>query len=165
MLFLYGASHFHFWNLGQSQYEHHNDNAHSGSDAGGRYTAGVGFCINQLSMLAQKLMAVQMPTGDNLLDSTIIYASTDSGPGWTHSIARQPIILIGHARGKLKYPGVHYRAIATTASDLASGSPNAAGSTSDVLLSVLQAFDPASTSVGDLGNGAGSSTPLTQIKA
>ena len=165
VLFHLGASHFHFWMINQGAYENHNDNSHSGGDAGGRYTAAVVFCMEQLSKLAQKLQAKTDPMGGNLLDSTIIYASTDCGVGWTHSINRQPIILIGHGRNKLKYPGVHSQAIATSASDLASGSPTTAGNTSNVLLSVLQAYNPAATSVGDLTNGAGSTTPLADIKA
>jgi len=123
------------------------------------------FCMEQLSKLAQKLLAATDPTGGTLLDSTIIYASTDCGVGWTHSINRQPIILLGHGRNKLKYPGIHYQAVATTASDLASGSPTTAGNTSNVLLSVLQAYNASATSVGDLSNGAGSTTPLADIKA
>ena len=169
-LFLYGASHFHFHMLNQSSFEHHNDNSHAGGDAGGRYTAAVQYIMSRLGHLANNLMTTEDPTGGNLLDSTIIYCSSDCGPGWTHSLRRQPIVLIGHAHNKLAFPGVHYQATPYGGS---SGSPDAAGNTSDVLLTVLQAYDPAATQVGDMnasgGNVShneppGSVTPLEAIR-
>jgi hypothetical protein len=152
--------------LGQSSYENHNDNSHQGSgDWEGRYTAANEYCMQQLSNLAQRLHMEEDPTGGTLLDSTIIYASSDCGVGWTHSINRQPIILIGSGRGKLKNPGIHYQAVAS--SNLGAGNPNASGNTSDVLLSVLQCFDPTATQIGDLSGNSppGSTTPLTDIRA
>lgn len=169
-LFHYGASHLHFHMLGQSSFEHHNDNSHAGGDAGGRYTAVVTYLMQRLAHLAVNLKEQVDPTGKNLLDSTIIYCSTDCGPGWTHSLRRQPIVLIGHAHDKLAYPGIHYQAAPYGGS---AGTPDAAGNTSDVLLTVLQAYDPSATEIGDMtttggnvthGEPAGSNTPLEDIR-
>jgi hypothetical protein len=165
-LFHYGASHFHYWMIGQQAYENHNDNSHQGApNWQAQYVAVNTFCMDQLAKLAQRLHAEVEPNGDTLLDSSIIYASSDCGVGWTHSINRQPIILVGHGRNKLKYPGIHYKAVPYGGSN---GYPTAAGNTSDVLLTVLQAYNPAATSVGDLGGGGtppGSNNPLEDIRA
>lgn len=169
-LFHYGASHLHFHMLGQSAFEHHNDNSHAGGDANGRYTAVVTYLMSRLAHLAENLVNEVDPAGGNLLDSTIIYCSTDCGPGWSHSLRRQPILLIGHGRDKLAFPGIHYQAIPYGGSESA---PDAAGNTADVLLTVLQAYDPDATQVGDLtttggdvthDEPAGSSTPIEAIR-
>jgi len=111
-----------------------------------------------------------------LLDTTIFYASSDCAFGKNHQINRQPVLLGGHGRGHLKHPGIHYQAIAgdpnlpSADSELPNGTLNnkaqpSARSTSDILLTCLRAFDAAATSVGDLGSGAGSTTPLLDIEA
>jgi hypothetical protein len=75
----------------------------------------------------------------NLLDQSIIYLGSDAAEGITHSIFDQPIIVAGGAGGAFKTPGVHYR------------SPDGEN-TSDILLRMLQVFDPGATSVGsDIG--------------
>src|SRR5262249_15799489 len=76
-LFHYGASMFHYWMISQQGYQHHNDNTHQGQPGWQqRYIAVVTYCMERLSSLAQKLKAETDPTGGNLLDSTIIYASS-----------------------------------------------------------------------------------------
>ena len=98
---------------------------------------------------------------ERLLDSTIIYASSDCGPGWSHSLSRQPIVLVGHGRNKLVHPGIHYEATPNT--NPTSGNPPSTGNTADVLLTVLQAYDENATQIGDLGGAGtppGSNTPL-----
>ena len=98
--------------------------------------------------------------GENLLDTMILYASSDSS-NYNHSIARQPIILAGHGRGHLVHPGIHYQTEPWNGSN---GSMiNSSGNTSDVLLSCLRAFDPNASSVG--GGPPMSTTPLTEIMA
>lgn len=99
--------------------------------------------------------------GTNLLDSTIVYGSSDCSIGWSHSIRRQPIILGGHGRGYLVNPGIHYQAVPSANPN--DGGAATAGNLSDVLLSVLRAFDPAAASVG--GGAPMSNTPLTEILA
>jgi Protein of unknown function (DUF1552) len=165
-LFHYGASHFHFHMLGQQAYEHHNSNSHQGpGNWQQRYTDVVAFIMARIAHLAQTLYDEQDPNGDRLLDSTVIYASSDCGPGWSHSIKRQPIVLVGHARNKLVFPGIHYEATPNTSPT--SGNPPATGNMSDVLLTVLQAYDASATQVGDLTGGGvppGSVTPLEAIR-
>jgi hypothetical protein len=100
--------------------------------------------------------------GDSLLDTTIIYATSDCSTGSSHSIDRQPIILAGTGRGHLVHPGIHYQATAWNGSN---GEPNSTGNMSDVLLSCLRAFDPAADGVGSEGDGPYSNTPLTEVLA
>jgi hypothetical protein len=75
------------------------------------------------------------------------------------------------------YPGTHFQAIAgdTTLGTLNSYSQDAARSISDVLLTCLNAFDPAATSVGDITTinpedpskppPGSNMSPLTEIEA
>jgi hypothetical protein len=141
---------------GPSTSTHHN-NSHSGGQA---YTNGVHFIMEQFSELMQVLQSVQEIDGTTLLDSTILYGTSDCSVGYTHAIGRQPIILGGRGRDYLVHPGIHYQAVA-------SGNPNSAtpsvGNMSDVLLSCLQAFDPAATEIG--ADEPYSNTPLTEILA
>ncbi len=165
-LFHYGASHFHFHMLGQSAFEHHNQNSHTGSgNWQQRYTDVVQFVMGRIAYLAQALYDEMDPNNERLLDSTIIYASSDCGPGWSHSLSRQPIVLVGHGRNKLVHPGIHYEATPNT--NPTSGNPPSTGNTADVLLTVLQAYDENATQIGDLGGAGtppGSNTPLEAIR-
>jgi hypothetical protein len=128
---------------------------------------GVVFCMERLGAVANAMRNAVDPTGANLLDSTIMLASSDLSIGWRHSIERHPMVLIGSGGGHLRHPGTHVQAIENNPGD-----PNgmnlsqmipAAGNTSDILLSCLLAFDPAATSVG--GGEAQSTTPLSAILA
>jgi hypothetical protein len=69
--------------------------------------------------------------------------------------------LAGTGRGYLVHPGIHYQAVA--AADPNAGNAASTGNMSDVLLSLLRAFDPAAPSVG--GGAPFSDTPLTEILA
>lgn len=124
------------------------------------YRNGIVYIMERLAQTLQVLRNTEEVNGDNLLDSTIVYASTDCSTGNTHSINRQPIILAGHGRNYLAYPGIHYQATPWNGSH---PNPNAAGNTSDVLLTCLQAFDPEATSIG--GGAPQSNTPLTAVLA
>jgi hypothetical protein len=129
-------------------------------EGGEGYHQGIVFIMSRLADLMRVLRDTPDGLlGDNLLDSTIVYASSDCAIGWTHSIRRQPIILGGHGRGHLRYPGVHYQAVPATAPN-EFGAP-AQGNMSDVLLTCLQAFDPLAPSVG--AGAPMSTTPLTAI--
>jgi hypothetical protein len=115
----------------------------------------------------------------SLLDTTIFYASSDCAFGDNHQINRQPVLLGGHGRGSLKFPGTHFRAVdgnpalVPEDSDWPTGTLNdpnqpAARNTADVLLTCLRAFNPSASSVGDTtssGSPPGSTTPLTEIQA
>jgi len=131
---------------------HHSASHSNGSET---YHDGIVYSMDKLSQFLQVLMETEdVPGESNLLDSTIVYASTDCSTGFTHSIERQPIILAGHGCNYLAHPGVHYQATPWN-SDL--GSPNAAGSSSDALFTCLKAYDATATSIG---GGAGESTSV-----
>jgi hypothetical protein len=137
--------------------QHHSASHNGPSDPD--WLAGIEYSMQKLAQLVQ--IFYDTPDGaGNLLDSTIIYASTDCSTGSSHSIERQPILLIGHGNGYLQYPGIHYQATPFNGN---LNQPNAAGNTSDVLLACLQAFDESATSVG--GGAAQSNTPLSDIVA
>lgn len=150
VLFHGGAAETVFAELGQ--WSAHHNNTH---DPGAQQAVheAVVYIMARFADFLGKLKAAVDIDGKNLLDSSIVYCSSDCAEGLSHSIERQPIILAGHGRNKLIYPGIHVQAAPF---------PTAAGNTSDVLLTCLQAFDPAATSVG--GGAPMSTTPLDAIK-
>jgi len=100
------------------------------------------------STLLQSLKSVTEGAG-NLLDSSVIMATSDVAEGRSHSIADYPIVIAGRAGGKLKSPGTHYR--------------SAGENTSKVLLSVLRA---AGLPLAEFGTGGGRVTEsCTAIEA
>jgi hypothetical protein len=124
------------------------------------------FEMSKLAEFAQILRDSVEAGGTNLLDSTIVYASSDCSVGWLHSVSRQPVILLGTGGGHLQYPGVHSQAIANDPSDPdGEQTPNmpTAGNTSDIALACLQAYAPNATSFG--GGVCASDTPLADILA
>lgn len=130
------------------------------------YEQNLRYIMNRYGDWMRALRGRVEPDGvTNLLDSTILYASSDCANG-NHTIDRQPILLGGHGRGHLKSPGIHYQAVAGVAGSLNSGQP-AAGNMSDVLLTCLRAFDASATSVGDLSTATapGSTTPQCEIES
>lgn len=120
---------------------------------------GVVYTMQQLAYLAQKLRSTPDAGGGNLLDNTAMFVSSDCAEGWNHGLKDQPMLVIGKGGGRLKYPGIHYRA---------SGWRNA----SDVLLTVLQSIIPTATEVGSLAppfqlpgpDPAYSNTPVDELK-
>lgn len=137
----------------------HHNNSHGGP-TNQSYIQGIEYQMERLSDVLQVFQNTQEFDGTNLLDSTIVYASTDCSTGATHSIARVPIVLAGTGRGYLTHPGIHYQASPWNGNH---GSPNGSGNTSDVLLTCLRAFDPEAPSVG--GGAPFSDTPLTDVVA
>jgi hypothetical protein len=148
------------WDEIGSGNSHH---AASHSNSGGGVQAhhnGVVYMMDKLSEMLQVFQGTQDFGGENLLDTMILFASSDSS-NYNHRIERQPIILAGHGRGHLVHPGIHYQ---TQPWNGANGSSiNASGNTSDVLLACLRAFDPDAPSVG--GGAPMSTSPLTEIMA
>lgn len=124
------------------------------------YRAGIVYMMERFSELLQLLAATPEPTGGNLLDSTIVYASSDCSTGFSHSVRRQPVLLAGRGRGYLRHPGIHAQTVPWNGDH---GDPNAAGNIADVLLTCLQAFDPTAESVGE--GVTGSSTPFEDVLA
>lgn len=125
------------------------------------YNQGVIYIMERFSQMLQILAGTEDFDGTNLLDSTIVYGTSDCSTGWNHSVRRQPIILAGRGRDYLVHPGIHYQAVAAPDPN-ADGAPSS-GNMSDVLLSCLRAFDPGAASVG--GGAPMSDTPLTEILA
>lgn len=107
------------------------------------------FSIDQFAYLLEALKKIPEGSG-NLLDQTVALASSDLADGFAHRNFDIPIIVAGGGGGALKTPGVHYR------------SPNRE-STSNVLMSMLKAFDPTATEVG--GGKGRSTTPVSAIMA
>jgi len=124
----------------------HSTTQHGDSHAGDEnYHDGIVFIMTRIADLMRKLRDTEDVDGTNLLDSSIIFGSTEVTQGWTHSWQRQPIILGGHGRGHLVHPGIHYQATPQTSptDDFTS-----AGNTSDILLTLLRAFDADAESIG-----------------
>lgn len=123
--------------------------------------------MERLAYFTKALRDAEDVTGKNLLDSTIVYASSDCSVGWLHSVARHPIILVGTGGDHLKYPGIHVQATPNDPLDpngLQSPLLPTAGNTSDIALSCLLAYDAGADGFGGGGNSE-SVTPLTEIIA
>ena len=140
----------------------HHNNTHNGG-AQEAVHQGVLYIMGLLATLLGSLKAVTEPDGTNLLDSSIIYCSSDCSEGLTHSVKRQPVMLFGHGRNSLVYPGIHHQASPNPGGNWSTqtGGLQSVGNISDVLLSCLRAFDPAAPSVG--AGAPMSTTPLAAI--
>lgn len=122
---------------------------------------GVVYQMQKLAYLVEKLKSTPDGFGGNLLDNTVVLASSDCSEGFSHDIHDQPILLIGGGGGRLKHPGIHVRSTSDR-------------NTSDVVLTALQAVVPTATELGSIDpmyyvNGspdpAYSNTPLLELKA
>lgn len=141
--------------------EQHHSASHNGSNDPD-YQVGITYCMQKFADLLEIFQSTVDARGDNLLDTTIIYATSDCSTGSSHSIDRQPIILAGHGRNHLVHPGIHWQATPWNGSN---GNPNSSGNMSDVLLACLRAFDPTAESVGAPGDAPYSETPLDAVLA
>ncbi|HEX4352164.1 MAG TPA: DUF1552 domain-containing protein [Polyangiales bacterium] len=105
------------------------------------------FIMQRFAALLEALKGIKEGDG-NLLDRSVILASTDVAEGQPHSITNYPIIVGGGGGGALVHPGVHVQ-----------GNSNNA---SDVLLTLLQAMD---LPVTQFGQGGGlSMTPVSALR-
>lgn len=107
------------------------------------------FAMDQFAYLLAALKKIPEGAG-NILDQTVALASSDLADGYGHRNFDMPIVVAGGGGGALKTPSVHYR------------SPNRESS-SNVLMSMLKAFDPTATEVG--GGKGRSTTPVSAIMA
>jgi hypothetical protein len=98
------------------------------------------FVMQRFAALLEALKGIQEGDG-NLLDRSVILASSDVSEGQPHSINNYPILVAGGGGGKLVHPGVHFK-----------GKNNNA---SDVLLTLLQTMD---LPVTEFGQGGGHTT-------
>ncbi len=136
LMFLEPAAKTIYGELGHTG-EFHNY-THSASKQEPEVHDGVVFTMENLAYLLKQLKDTPEPAGqagNNLLDNTVCFASSDVAVGYNHSINDQPMIVAGGGGGKLRTPGMHYR------------SPNGENP-SEVLLALLQLFDPTATEIG-----------------
>jgi hypothetical protein len=123
------------------------------------------YMAQRFAYLLERMSTTIEIDGTSLLDNSIVLMSSDCSDGSVHSIRRVPMLIAGHGSGYLKYPGIHYQPAPLSGNYSYGNHPGpSSGNTSDVLLSILRAFDPAATFIGEQ-NGAGSGTPLTDILA
>jgi hypothetical protein len=64
--------------------------------------------MQAFAALLGKLQATTDPTGATLLDRALVFATSEYGEGWKHSVAEMGCVLAGKANGKLR-PAVHVR--------------------------------------------------------
>lgn len=143
-----GASETVFSEIGQSGVHH--TNTHNGN-AQEEVHQVVVWNMERFAALLERFRATpDGPTGENLLDNTTIFCSSDCSEGYTHDIFDMPIIVAGRAGGRLPSPGIHYRS-------------QSGENTTDILVSCLQAVDPTAVGV-TIGAGApASSTPCAAL--
>jgi hypothetical protein len=160
-----------FWQaqpLGYRPGARQHEESHSGDQSS--YRVGVLFAMQQLSEWMFRLRGTDrngMQIGlSNLLDSTILYASSDVGQGLSHTQQRAPMVLGGRgSKNGIPYlrpgqsfmaPGAEFKSpgVPFAPGDSRTGF-NGAGNSSEVLLTCLRCFDPNvtrtanGTSVGD----------------
>ncbi len=158
LLFAEGAGNTIYSDLGIKQAHH--DLTHDTTPAiqNGPVHNGVTYTMDRFAYLLGALKAESDGPSGNVLDNTAIFCSTDCSEGWSHSVDKQPMLVAGGGGGKLVHPGIHY------ASKTGENPTN-------VLLTLLQLFDPAATSVGLDALQAGASpdpsskTPFAPLKA
>jgi len=107
--------------------------------------------IETMRMLAQLCERLQQtPEGAlNLLDNSVILASSDASSGLTHAVTDMPIIVAGGGGGALVHPGIHHR--------------TEGANTSDILLTIAQTVCPELTEIG--GEQGYSNTPVSALQA
>jgi hypothetical protein len=138
----------------------HFSTQHGDSHAGdNNYHEGIVYCMEKIAAIMRVLRDTMDIEGTSLLDSTILFASTEVSQGWSHSWQRLPILVGGSGRGYLR-TNQHYRAVAQQGPN---DDQTSSGNTSDVLLALLQAFDPAAESIG--AGAPMSDSPLAEIIA
>jgi len=123
----------------------HHDLTHDGStEAQNKVHDATVFTMECFSSMLQKLRA--MPEGaGNVLDNSLLLATSDLAEGLTHSVDDYPILLAGRAGGAMRFPGIHVR-----------GPSLIRKNTSDVLVTILRAMGSNRTSIGT-GTSASSS--------
>jgi hypothetical protein len=134
------ASEVQFGEIGHSTTQH--GDSHAGDES---YNQGIVYIMTRIADLMRTFRDTMDLDGTHLLDSSLIFASTEVSQGWSHSWQRLPILLGGTGRGHLVYPGIHHQAIAPVAPG---DDYTSAGNTTDVLLTLARAFDPEIESIG-----------------
>lgn len=132
-----------FWEVGVNEGLHTITHDPSKRD---QYASSVGFTIQQLAYLLNKLAAI--PEGDgNVLDRCALYCTSELADGQQHTVTDYPVLVAGKAGGALNVgqhiskPGVR---------------------TAAVPLTLLQAIGSTATSFGDASYGA--TEPIAELK-
>ena len=133
----------------QPQTHHLNTHNQDPNVQNGAVHKGVVYQMARFADFLATLKAKVDGNGQNLLDNTMVFFSSDCSEGWNHSVDAQPMIVAGRGGGYLKPQSVHYA--------------SQGGNPSDVLLTMLRRFDPAAPSVG--ADQPMSTTPFTDILA
>lgn len=120
----------------------HHGHSHANDEG---YNQNIQFVMSCLAQLLVTLRDTEDAGGESLLESTLVFGSSELSQGYSHSWQRQPMIIGGHGRNHIRYPGVHYQA--TPQMD-PNDDQSAAGNTTDVLLTLARAFDPGIPSIG-----------------
>jgi hypothetical protein len=171
MLFIEGAAEPTLTEIpGNSSSWHQYSHSTNSWGVGGPFDNGQLFMMDRWAYFLNKLHSTTEFDGSNQLDNTICLLSSDASDGSVHAITRQPMVIAGHGGGYLKYPGVHVQpAPLSNNYNYGSWPTPSSGNISDVLLAILQGFNPSATWIGEAldgqGNGAGSGTPLSAIVA
>jgi hypothetical protein len=105
--------------------------------------------MERFAYLLERLQATTDGANGTLLDNIAIFCSSDCSEGWSHSVDDQPMLIAGGAGGQLVQPGVHYAS-------------SSGENPSNVLLTMLQLFDPGATEVG--ADEPYSNTPFDAIR-
>jgi hypothetical protein len=95
-----------FWEVGQDQ-SHHQFTHDEDGDQPVVHAATV-FVMQQFARLLLALKETPDGAG-NLLDSSVILASSDTADARAHDLDDYPVLIAGRGGGVLKYPGIHYR--------------------------------------------------------
>jgi hypothetical protein len=156
-----------FWDaLGGERVDHH-FLSHGSGVLLDKYDLGVDYTMRQLADFIYRLKGFDRARNaiggaSNLLDSTILYATTDVAWGQSHMQERAPQILAGRGMkdgNPYLRAGQHFilPGAVLGATDPRAYSTVTEGSATDVLLTVLRGFDPSAnratpTSVGDVLN-------------
>ncbi|MFO0550827.1 MAG: DUF1552 domain-containing protein [Polyangiaceae bacterium] len=144
VFFIGGAAETVYTEIGQSG--GHHMNTHNEPSNQPMVHAGVTYAMQQFAYLCEKMRSTVDPSGLSLLDTGLALMGSDCSIGRSHSVARQPYLLVG--KGRDSFTGsYHYQKVARSGDEY---SLAAAGNTSDVLYTVLRSFDPTAASVGDM---------------
>jgi len=149
ILFSEGAGNTIFTDLGHDTAHHWYTHDGTPSVQDGQVNDGVVYTMARLATLLETLKSEADGPGANMLDNTVVYASTDCSEGVSHSVDNQPMIVAGRGGGKLTHPGIHYAS-------------KSGENPTDVLLTIRQVFDPTATEVG--ADDPFSNTPCMPIK-
>jgi hypothetical protein len=124
-----------FWQVGADR--GHHELSHEGEASQSLIDASTIFTMEQFAVLLERLRDTPEGAG-NVLDQSVILATSDASDGTAHSVRDYPIVIAGGGGGSLRTPGLH----------VAADGEN----TSKVLLTVLRAAGVPAT---EIGGGAG----------